>query len=44
MREIIQALCKYKGIEIIEGAVCRDHVHLCVSIPSKMSISTFMGI
>lgn len=43
MREIIQILCKYKGIEIIEGAVCLDHVHLCVSIPPKMSISNFMG-
>lgn len=43
VREIIQTLCKYKGIEIIEGAVCLDHVHLCVSIPPKMSISTFMG-
>ncbi len=43
VREIIQTLCKYKGIEIIEGAVCIDHVHLCVSIPPKMSILTFMG-
>ena len=43
VREIIQTLCRYKGIEIIEGAVCLDHVHLSVSIPPKMSISTFMG-
>ena len=43
VREIIQALCKYKSIEIIIGAVCIDHVHLCVSIPPKMKISDFMG-
>ena len=43
VREIIQTLCRYKGVEIIEGAVCIDHVHLCVSILPKMSISTFMG-
>ena len=43
VREIIQALCKYKSIEIISGAVCIDHVHLCVSIPPKMKISDFMG-
>ena len=43
VREIIQTLCKYKGVEIIEGAVCIDHVHICVSIPPKMSVSTFMG-
>ena len=43
VREIIQTLCKYKGVEIIEGGVCIDHVHLCVSIPPKLSVSNFMG-
>ena len=43
VREIIATLCNYKGIEIVVGAVCPDHVHLCVSIPPKLSISTFMG-
>ena len=33
VREIIRTLCKYKKVEIIAGAVCADHVHLCVSIP-----------
>lgn len=26
VREIIQELCKYKGVEIISGAVCVDHM------------------
>ena len=43
MREILRTLCKYKKVEIIEGAVCKDHVHLCVSIPPKLCISDFMG-
>jgi len=43
VRDIIKTLCNYKGVEIIEGAVCIDHVHLCVSIPPKMSVSDFMG-
>ena len=43
VREIISMLCKNKNIEIVSGAVCSDHVHLCVSIPPKMSISNFMG-
>ena len=43
VREIIRTLCGYKGVEIIDGAVCPDHVHLSVSIPPKMSNSTFMG-
>ena len=43
VREIITMLCKYKNIEIVSGAVCIDHVHLCVSIPPNMKISDFMG-
>lgn len=43
VREILSTLCKYKGVEIIEGAVCADHVHMCVSIPPKLSVSSFMG-
>lgn len=43
VREIIIKLCKYKNVEIIEGAVCKDHVHLCVSIPPKESESDFVG-
>ena len=43
VRDIIKTLCGYKKVEIIEGAVCKDHVHLCVSIPPKMSVSSFMG-
>ena len=43
IREIIRKLCKYKNVEIIEGVVCVDHVHLCVSIPPKISISSFVG-
>ncbi len=43
VREIIRTLCKYKGVEIVAGAVCSDHVHLCVSIPPKLSVSDFVG-
>ena len=35
MREILRTLCSYKKVEIIEGAVCKDRVHLCVSIPHR---------
>ena len=43
VREILKTLCKYKNVEIVSGAVCTDHVHLCVSVPPKYSISDFMG-
>ena len=43
LREIIKTLCRYKGVEIIEGHMMPDHVHLLVSIPPKISIAAFMG-
>ncbi|WP_387493411.1 IS200/IS605 family transposase, partial [Photorhabdus sp. RM96S] len=41
--EILRDLCKYKGVEIIEGHLMSDHVHMLVSIPPKISVSSFMG-
>ncbi len=43
IREIMRTLCKWKGVEIIEGEICPDHIHLLLSIPPKMSVSGFMG-
>lgn len=41
--EILRTLCNYKKVEIIEGNLVSDHVHMLVSIPPKMSVSSFMG-
>jgi len=41
--EILKDLCKWKGVEIIEGKAMVDHIHLLVSIPPKYSVSSFMG-
>ena len=43
LQEIIRTLCRYKQVEIIEGHMMSDHVHLLLSIPPKTSISSFMG-
>ena len=43
LSEIIGKLCQYKGVKIIEGNLMPDHVHLLLSIPPKMSVSSFMG-
>lgn len=40
---IIRELCRRKEVEIIEAEACKYHIHLLVSIPPKMSISSFMG-
>ena len=43
IQQNIRDLCKWKGVEIIEGHMMPDHVHLLLSIPPKMSVSSFMG-
>lgn len=39
---ILRQLSTYKGVEIIEGHLMIDHVHILVSIPPKLSVSQFM--
>ncbi|MEC1717787.1 IS200/IS605 family transposase, partial [Schinkia azotoformans] len=41
--EILRTLCKYKGVEIIEGHLIQDHVHMLVSNTPKLSVSSFKG-
>ena len=41
--EIFRKLCQYKGIEIIEGHLMPDHVHMLLAIPPKYSVSSVMG-
>ncbi|OOB75941.1 transposase [Clostridium haemolyticum] len=41
--KILRQLCEWKGVEIIEANACVDHIHMLVSIPPKMSISSFVG-
>jgi putative transposase len=43
VREVIRQLCEFKEVEILQGSVSTDHIHLCVKIPPKMSVSCFMG-
>ena len=40
--EIFHRLCSYKGVEIIEGHLMPDHVDMLVSIPSSISVWSFM--
>ncbi|MDY5051989.1 MAG: IS200/IS605 family transposase [Candidatus Mucispirillum faecigallinarum] len=43
IRDILKSLCSYKGIEILEGHLMPNHVHLLLSIPPKYSVSSVMG-
>ena len=40
---IIRELCARKEVVILEAEACKDHIHLLVSIPPKVSVSSFMG-
>jgi len=42
--KILRQLCEWRGVRLVEGEVCPDHVHMLVEIPPKMSVSGFMGI
>ncbi len=40
---ILRQLSERKGVEIIEAETCKDHIHMLVSIPPKLSVSQFVG-
>lgn len=41
--EILRELCRQRGIELIEGHARPDHIHMCLSIPPKFSVSFTLG-
>ena len=41
-RELIREICKANDVEIIRGHVSKDHIHMFVSVPPKLSISKLM--
>lgn len=42
--KILRMLCDRYDVQILEANACKDHIHMLVSIPPKMSVSRFMGI
>ncbi len=41
--KILRELCVWKQIEIIEAEACKDHIHMCIKIPPKYSVSSIIG-
>ena len=41
--KIFRALCRQKGIELVEGKAMPDHVHMLLSVPPRYSISMTIG-
>lgn len=40
---IIRELCRWKNVELLSVEACPNYIHMLVSIPLKMSVSSFMG-
>ena len=40
---IFRELCKQKEVELLEGHLMPDHVHMCISVPPKFSIAHVIG-
>ena len=43
VRNEIRKICTWMRLEIIAGNVCKDHVHICIAIPPKYSVSEIVG-
>lgn len=43
LKEIFHELARQKGCTIIEGHLMPDHVHMCIEIPPKYSVSSVIG-
>ena len=41
--EVIKEVCRQRGIELVEGHLMPDHIHMCVSIPPKHSVAFAIG-
>ena len=41
--EIVRDLCRQRGLELLEGHAMPDHIHICISIPPKFSVSQAIG-
>jgi putative transposase len=43
LKEIFHDLARQKECVIIGGSLCADHVHMCIMIPPKYSVSSVIG-
>ena len=40
---ILKDLCGQFGVQLVEGHAMSDHVHMCLSIPPKLSVAYTIG-
>ena len=42
IRTIIHQTCNEMGVHIVRGVLAREHVHMFISVPPKLALSTVM--
>ena len=43
LKLVFHELARQRGSEIVEGHMCGDHVHMCISIPPKYAVAEVIG-
>ena len=41
--KILRDLCRQKDVELVEGHLCPDHVHMLLRVPPRYSIAMIIG-
>ena len=41
--EVFRELARHKEAQVVEGHLMPDHVHICLSIPPKIAVSSVVG-
>lgn len=43
LAEVFHELARQRECKIVEGHLCIDHIHMCIAIPPKHSVSEVVG-
>jgi putative transposase len=41
--DILKDLCRQRGVELLEGNLRSEHIHMCLSVSPKFSIAFVIG-
>jgi len=41
--EILHDLCRQRGVELLEGHLMPDHIHMCINVPPKYIMAFVIG-
>jgi REP element-mobilizing transposase RayT len=40
---VLRGVCEYKGVEVVEGSLCTEHIHMGLSIFGVNDLWVFKG-